>query len=178
MNEFIVYAAYGPNSDPAMIHAITGERARLVGRAAILDTALAVQRMDQTPDTPLAPGLPTPRDILVPNWGPDGESYVGIEHEGESIDAYILQLSPLANELMEDWELISLGWKRRKEVRVRLSSDGVETVAVTDFLVDGQEIDRIVNGHGYPTYLNSGIKMHILAREARLAYLARRQARD
>ena len=174
MTESMLYAGYGPNREPQMIESITGENASLVGTVAILNTGLWIQRMDQTPEVPVAAGLPAPRDILVPHWGPDGESY-GVRAKADSaVLANLFKVSALGLELIRDWELVELGWKEQRKVSVRERSTGKLHEALTEFLPDDQPVSREANGLVYATYLNDPEKMHLLAKAARQEYLRNR----
>jgi hypothetical protein len=46
-------------------------------------------------------------------------------------------------------------------------------LARTEGLRNGQEIDRVVDGMSYPTYLNDRAKMHLIAEKTRQEYYER-----
>lgn len=174
MTESLLYAGYGPNREPQMIEAITGEKASLVATVAILNMGLWIQRMDQTPDVPVNEELPAPRQILVPNWGPAGESYGAREKPESAILANLFKISALGLELIRDWELVELGWKNQQKVTVKERSTGKLHEALTEILPDDQLVSREVNGLVYATYLNDPEKMQLLAKAARQEYLRNR----
>jgi hypothetical protein len=174
MSEIIKYAAFGPNRDPLMMNAITGG-AKVIGRVAILDVELCAQRMDQTPDKPVSEGLPTPRGILVPKWGPDRIAEVARRAPDKIIDGMLYELDPFELALLKEWELIDLGWKTQELVAVR-RTDGTEIhsetdVALADLITPDQEIDHILDGLLYRTYPNNNApELHSAAEEVRRNY--------
>ncbi|HUP26060.1 MAG TPA: hypothetical protein VM124_00240 [Candidatus Limnocylindrales bacterium] len=170
MSELFKYAGFGPNRHPVMMNAITGG-AKVIGRVAILDVELCAQRMDQTPDEPVSEGLPTPRGILVPKWGPDRIAQVARRAPDKIIDGMLYEINPFELALLKEWELIDLGWKTQELVAVR-RTDGTEIgtteVALTDLITPDQEIDHILDGLLYPTYPNNNAaELHRAAEEVR-----------
>lgn len=175
MDELIKYAGFGPNRNPTMMNAITGG-AKVIGRVAILDVELCAQRMDQTPDEPVANGLPSPRGILVPKWGPDRIAQVARRTPDKIIDAMLYELDSYELALLKNWELIDLGWKNLEPVAVKRTDGtviGSDTeVAFTDLITSGQKIDHTLDGRLYPTYLyNTADELHNQAKAVRRDYL-------
>jgi hypothetical protein len=176
--ETLLYAGYGANSDPFMIEAIIGQAPVFLGSVAIKDVELCVQRMEQTPSV-IAEGSPVPlsvRDILEDdgNWGKDSgfETYAIRRKQGSVVIGSLFELTPVQRALIAEWEMIEFGWYAPMEVVVR-REDVSEVTAQTEGLGDGQEIDRVVDGQNYPTYLNNPEKMHTIAEKTRQEYYER-----
>lgn len=174
----IYYAGYGANRDPGMLEAIIGARPWLVGRVALLNVELCVQRIDQTPGI-VAPGAPSNvpvRELLEQeeSWGKGGdfETYA-IRPQGSSlVDGTLFGLTAEERELVAEWEMIDYGWYDAMQVMVRAES-GLEFEAQTEGFMRGQPVDRVVDGNSYPTYLNDLAKMRAVANLTREQFLAR-----
>lgn len=174
--EAILYAGYGANRDPQMIKEITGREPQVIGRVALKDVELCIQRYDQIP-AEVAPTAPVPisvKDIMIDSWGQgnDFETYTVRPREGSMVDGMLFQLSPEERALIAEWELIEFGWYERMPITVVLEN-GSEKLAETEGLRDGQEIDRVVDGRQYSTYLNDPADMYRIAEKSRREYFER-----
>lgn len=174
--ETILYAGYGANRDPQMIKEITGREPYVIGRVALKDVELCIQRFDQIP-TEVVSTAPVPvaaREIMIDSWGQqsDFETYTVRPREGSMVDGMLFELSPEERALISEWELIEFGWYERLPVTVVLE-DGSEKLAETEGLRDGQEIDRVVSGSRYSTYLNDPADMYKIAKKSRREYFER-----
>jgi hypothetical protein len=162
----VLYFGYGANRDARMITAITGKpESELVGHPAVLEGyTLAVQRLDQIPDTisPDAPIRISPQQLLREVWGEDFESYVIKASPNGKVNGTVWELTEDERERVRDWELLDFGWYHDVEGRVRLD-DGSEIAVVTEALDDYQQIDREVDGMNYETWV---IPAQYLEREA------------
>jgi hypothetical protein len=177
--ESVLYAGYGANRDPAMIEAIIGEAPNLLtnSRLILQNVELCVQRVDQTPDV-VVPGAPAPlsiREILEDpgNWGPNSgfETYTIRRKQGGLVLASLFKLTQEQRALVAEWEMIPYGWY--EEMSVIGNVWGVTLGADTEGLRQGQEIDRVVDGINYETYLIDPAKMHEVAVKTRKEYYER-----
>lgn len=169
----VLYFAYGANSDPRMMEAITGN-VNLVGEPAILnDWELGVQRLNQIPDTvfPTAPVPISPRAEIAKHWGEDFETYVIRPAQGKKVHGTLWKLIPEQRELVRDWEMVDFGWYKDAMVKVE-TPDGLLEVQ-TEVLGDGQEIDRVVEGKDYPPFLNDLADFVRIAEKSRKEYFQR-----
>ncbi len=174
--ENILYAGYGANRDPRMIEAITGQTPKIIGKVAIRDVELCVQRIEHAPDvvSETAPAPLSPRQILAEAWGEDGsfETYTIRKKEGSQVMATLFELSPKERALIAEWELIEFGWYDRMQVAVD-AEDGSVIEAETEGLGEGQNIDRVVDGQRYDAYLVNPVDMYRIAEQTRRDYLER-----
>lgn len=174
----VLYFAYGANSHPRMMEAITGN-VNLVGKPAVLsDWEIGVQRLSQIPDTasPKAPVPISPRTEIVENWGEDFETYVIRPAQGKEVHGTLWELTPQERELVRDWEMVDFGWYKDAIVKVE-TTDGLLDVQ-TEVLGDGQEIDRVVEGKDYPPFLNDLGDFARIAERSRLEYLKRQLEKE
>lgn len=174
MSETVLYAGYGANRDSKMMEAIIGDAPKILGQAAIKDVELCIQRHDQITDTVVstAPAPLSPRQIMVGAWGEQSnfETYAIRPKDGSTVNATLFELTQLQRDLVAEWELIEFGWYNHMSVSVTLE-DGTELQAVTEGFISGQDIDRVVDGNEYETYLADPTDMFITAKKARLDYL-------
>ena len=170
-----MYFGYGANSQREMMEAITGN-ANLVGREAILKGfKLCVQRRDQVPDVifPSSPVQISPKKIIEENWGKKFETYmIKSGQETDEVIGTIWELSLLERELVRDWELIELGWYKDAKGEAVLK-DGKKIEIETYVLGDNQEIDRIVDGKEYNSFLSRPEDFLRVIEIARREYLER-----
>jgi hypothetical protein len=173
--ETILYGAYGANRERGMVRAITGN-SHLIGRAATFyDVELCVQNFDQIPDivSPTAPIPKSPKELIRASWGDgsDFETYTAQYRAGSMIAGNIFRLTLQERALIANWELIEFGWYKRMNVTATLK-DGTMVTVETEGLGDGQQIDRVVDGMNYPSYLNNPTRMFEIAARVREDFLA------
>ncbi len=153
----VLYFGYGVNKDWQMMEMITKNRA-LSGTPAVLkDWELCVQRIDQVPDVvvPDSPAPVSPRQILKGSWPNEGRDFVSYTirpAEGKEVHGTLWELTEEERELVRNWELIDFGWY--KDAVVKVEVDGQVVEVQTEVLRDGQEVDKVVDGKEYPTFLN------------------------
>ena len=171
MGDKILYFAYGNNREQRIMQALTGNK-NLVGHEATLKGyVLGIQRLDQVPNTRLS-GLPvSPYEAIRRNWSDGFESYVIKKGDGE-VTGMVWELTPEERELVRDWELIELGWYKDAKGEAVLK-DGKKIEIETYVLGDNQEIDRIVDGKEYNSFLSRPEDFLRVIEIARREYLER-----
>lgn len=176
MGDKILYFAYGNNREPEIMQALTGNK-NLVGHEATLKGyVLGIQRLDQIPKTRLL-GLPvSPYEAIKRNWDDSFESYVIKPGEGE-VKGMVWELTPEERELIRDWELIDLGWYKDAKGEADLK-DGRKIEIETYALGDNQEIDRIVDGREYNSFLSKPEDFLRVIDVARREYFERQKTRE
>lgn len=172
----ILYFAYGNNREPEIMQALTGNK-NLVGHEATLNGyVLGIQRLDQVPSSRL-PGLPvSPQEVVRKNWDDSFESYVVKKGNGE-VKGIVWELTPEERELIRDWELIDLGWYKDAKGEAVLK-DGRKIEIETYVLGDNQEIDRIVDGKEYNSFLSKPEDFLRVIDVARREYFERQKAKE
>src|SRR4051812_23050748 len=112
--EMILYAGYGANREPEMLEHIIGRVPNVLGKVAILDVELCVQKLSQvTQDVAeTAPVPKSPHAILVEAWGDDAafETYASRKKNGSIVDANLFEITPEERALIAEWEMIEFGW--------------------------------------------------------------------
>jgi hypothetical protein len=169
--ELIPYFGYGANRDTQMMEEITGAQGLVGSPATLKGWGLCVQRIDQVPNVVLA-SAPAPvsvRTLLDNACPPDFVSYTIRPDPDNEVTGMIFMLNPLQRELVRNWELIDFGWYRDIKVSV-VTPEGESIPVQTEALGEGQEVDREVNGHDYPTFLNDREFMRTNAESARSEY--------
>jgi hypothetical protein len=159
-----------------MITAIIGEKPTDLGQIALLGVELCVQKIEQTPDT-VAEGSPSPlsvRELLEQTWGPNSkfETYIIRPNPVSTVLGNLFKLTEKQWALVAEWEMVEYGWYKRMFVDIR-QSKSLAAQAETEGLREGQDVDRVVDGIGYKTYLNDKGLMIQKAEQTRLAYMAR-----
>lgn len=174
MSETVLYVGYGANRDSQMMEAIIGGTPKILGRAAIQDVELCIQRHDQITDTVVAtaPAPLSPKQIMVGAWGENSnfEAYAIRPKEGSTVAATLFELTQLQRDLVAEWELVEFGWYDHMSAGVTLE-DGTKLEAVTEGFTRDQAIDRTVDGQNYATFLADPAAMFATAEKARLDYL-------
>ncbi len=177
-NETVLYFGYGANRDPQMIAAILGRPAKeLVGQQAVLEGyRLAIQRLDQVPDTvlPKAPAPISPRALLKECWDDDFKSYVALADPEGKILGTIWEMTRDERERVRDWELVDFGWYVDYE-GYAVTAEGARVPIIGERLGDGQTVDHEVDGMDYETWLQDPEKFKIIAEKARREYDERLQ---
>jgi hypothetical protein len=176
MEKKILYFGYGANRDPKMMEWITGNKS-LVGRPGVLrEYSLCIQRLDQVPDTlvPSAPVPISPRKILEGNWPQTFTSYIIKKDSEGEVAGTIWELTEEERALVADWELIEFGWYKYINARAE-TEDGQQVSVQTEGLRDVQEVDRIVDGRNYETWLNPPEDFERIAARSRLEYFERQK---
>lgn len=153
----ILYFGYGANRGREMMEAVTGNKNLKGQEVNLKGWELCVQRIGQVPDfiAKNSPVLVSPRDLLKENWPDSFESYIirpSMDSHSEVVGT-LWELTPLERELVRDWELIDFGWYKDQLVTVE-TQDGKYLEVQTEVLREGQEIDRVIDGKNYETYLN------------------------
>jgi len=176
MGNKILYFAYGNNREPEIMQALTGNKDLVGHEATLKGYVLGVQRLDQVPKTRL-PGLPiSPYEVIKRNWDDSFESYVIKPGEGE-VKGRVWELTPEERELIRDWELIDLGWYNDAKVEAALEN-GKKVEIETYVLGDNQEIDRIVDGREYNSFLGKPEDFLRAIEIARREYFERRRTKE
>lgn len=173
-SETLLYAGYGANRDLEMMKAIVGDTPTVVGGVAIQDVELCVQRQDQITNevSDTAPATLSPKMVIDGAWGKKSgfETYAIRPHEGSSVSATLFELTHPQRDLVAEWELVEFGWYNQMPVMVVLE-DGSQVQAITEGFVQGQDIDRVVDGQIYETFLADQNAMYEAAEKARVDYL-------
>ncbi len=149
---------YGPNSDPDMIEAITGETPLWISKTALMpNVELCVQKLSNIPDVPIVGGGPSVRSILRNNYGDDFEAYAMRPAPGKMVRGLYVELSRLGSDRMVEWDLTGDWFKAGEAEAVVIPGDGNGMVsAATTYLGEGQTFDRIVEtGTNYPLFLTT-----------------------
>lgn len=172
----VLYGAYGSSCDTEMMKSITGN-AKLISRSAILqDVELCVQRLDQIPDTVThkAPIKISPKALMTASWGENSgfETYVIRPAKGKSVLGCIFELTDKEMSLVEEWELVNIGWHKTVDLSAILD-DGTRVIVSTQSLSDQASVDRIVDGMNYSHYLNDRNAMLKKANQVRREFLSR-----
>ena len=165
------YVGYGPNNDPEMIEAITGEPPIDVGRfALILGAQLCVQRLEDVPDKSISPELPSVRQILTNSWGEDSgfEAYA----LRSNIDGFVrgtpYVLSDEALPRIWEWELTDLGWFVPRTITTVVPPGPTLVGTKTEIINSNQTVNRVVEDSiNYPDFLMPKDWMLEKARQAR-----------
>lgn len=170
----ILYFGYGANRDLEVMRITTGNK-QLTGTPAVLKGySLCVQRLDQIPNTVLdtAPVPISPRALLKETWPDDFESYtIKPDPEGE-VSGMIWELTPEEMDFLMDLEMYDFGWFKGISAEAALK-DGTKVIIQTEGLREGQEIDRVVDGLNYETWVHDR-ELHIKsAIKARREFLER-----
>jgi hypothetical protein len=174
VSERLLYFGYGVNRDPKFLSTLLGVGVSdLSGQPATLqDYKLAVQRLDQVPDSisDKAPIQISPRTILERNWKlGEFASYCVIPSRASQVSGVIWSLTPEQRERIRDWELADFGWFKDC-VGIAITNEGKRLTVVTEKLGEGQDFDRIVDGLDYETWLANPGKYIRLAEIARTEY--------
>jgi hypothetical protein len=174
MPDLIKYAGYGANRDPGMIAEIIGRDPKTLGRVTLLGVELCVQRFDQIPTgiSATAPIAVSPMTMMAEAWRAKSgfETYMVRPAQGGMVDGVLFNLTSEERKLVSGWALSEFGWFAPMEVDVVTEFQAV-LKAETEGLGGGQDIDRVINGLAYKTYLNDQEKTHRIARAARLVNL-------
>lgn len=172
--ETILYAGYGANRDLEMMQAIIGDTPKVLGTVAIKGVELCVQTQAQITDEVLttAPAPLSPRQIIDGAWGMESgfETYAIRPKEGSEVSATLFELTPLQRALVAEWEMIEFGWYDRQTVSVE-HEDGTHLQAQTEGFFSNQEIDRVVDGQNYESFLADPAEMFRVAEKTRIDYL-------
>lgn len=168
--ESIGYAGYGPNSDPDLIEAITGEIPTPIGHVAILQNVeLCVQGLEDVPDVPIADNAPSVRDILGYNYGPDFEAYTLRPRQGGIVRGRLVTLSPIGFAQMMEWDMVNEGWFKPFEVQAGILPHMDHVRVHTTGLREDQSIKRVVDDPwGYQDFLVDKDRMIEVATQVRL----------
>jgi hypothetical protein len=170
----IMYFGYGANRDLKAMETTVGSD-KLVGRPAVLKGySLCVQRMDQVPDTifETSPVPISPRALLKETWPDDFESYtIKPDPQGE-VSGMVWELTPEEMAFVEDLEMYALGWFIGIKAEATMK-DGTRIPVQTEGLREGQEVDRVVDGINYETWVHDR-ELHMKSTiKARAEYLER-----
>lgn len=172
----ILYGGYGANRDLSMLQAITGNDRLKPIPAVFHDVELGVQRFDQVSDklSATAPLPFTPKELIINSWGREStfETYVIRRKKGSRVNGCVFELTPLERALIAEWEMIEFGWYKRMHLKATLET-GEEKEIETEGFDGSEEIDRVVDGLNYPTYLNEKEDMLKAAENVRKEYLKR-----
>jgi hypothetical protein len=174
ISETLLYAGYGANRDLEMITAIVGDAPKVVGSVAIQGVELCVQTQDQiTRDiSDTAPAPLSPKQVIDRAWGEKSgfETYAIRPQQSSSVNATLFELTQMQRDLIAEWELVEFGWYNQMSVSVVLE-DGSQVQAVTEGFAEGQDVDRVIDGNNYETFLADPVAMFSTAEKARLDYL-------
>lgn len=173
-SEKLLYVGYGANRDLEMMQAIIGDTPKVVGSVAIQDVELCIQSQDQITSnrSDAAPAPLSPKEIIDNAWGDNSgfETYAIRPHLGSIVSGTLFELTQLQRDLVAEWELIKFGWYDDMSVTVTLD-DSTQLEVVTEGFTSGQEIDRVVDGQNYETFLADPAAMFATAEKTRLDYL-------
>jgi len=176
MGNKILYFAYGNNREPEIMQALTGNKNMVGDEATLKGYVLGIQRLDQVPRTRL-PGLPiSPYEAIKRHWSDSFESYVIKKGEGE-VKGMVWELTPEERELVRDWELIDLGWYKDAKGEAILAN-GKKVEIETYALGDNQEIDKVVDGREYNSFLSEPENFLRVIEIARREYFERRRTKE
>jgi len=169
----VMYFGYGATRDSGVISIILGKpESALVGRKAVLEGFdLAIQRLDQVPDVilPTAPSAISVRESLRKVWGDNFRSYVLKPNSGGRVSGIIWELTPEDIERIKDWELLDFGWFEDTNGEA-ITPEGNRIPVVTEKIRSDQEVDQVVDGLEYETWLEDPEKFKAVAEKARHEY--------
>jgi hypothetical protein len=144
----VYFFGYGADREPEMIRAITGRKPRVIGQALLYDYELRVQGLDEV----TARGL-NPQKILRNAWGDSFRSYVIVPSPGAVVSGTLFKISLHNRHLVDEWELIELGWYDKAFISVKTVNSGREYQAETQVLGSGQHASRQADGLLYKSWL-------------------------
>jgi hypothetical protein len=151
----IHYFGYGANRNPDMMKAIVGRKPK--GYSAALEGfELCIQSWGNIPKNV--------QKLLAPAWGPGFKSYCVRPTRDKVVRGKVWILNEAERKLIDAWELTDY-WYR--PVVVHFNEPNNKSVQVEIQIVDNVEIDKLVDGTKYPTWLNDKNKMIDVAQGVR-----------
>ena len=121
-----------------MISAITGHKPKIIGKAVLHDYELRIQKLSEI----TTKGVNV-QEMLRKNWGDSFKSYVIVAKKGAHVSGTLFKLSIIDRHLVDEWELVQLGWYKRIFVNVELSETGKTFRAETQLLNTDQHAKEI-----------------------------------
>jgi hypothetical protein len=107
--------AYGTGQEIDMVTAVTGEVPKIIGHAVLPNYELRIQKLAEIPTT-----RGNPRQLLQKTWGNSFKSYALVSRKGAQASGVVFELSLRARNKFDDWELVKMGWYKRRFVIVEL----------------------------------------------------------
>jgi len=162
VNELRKYFGYGANRSQDMMTAITGRRPN--GHIGFLHGyELCIQTWDEIPQKA--------RDMLH-HWDQNFRTYCIRLAEGKKVKGVVWFLTDEERELVKNWEIIPLWYK---EITVDIENfDGKYTKEVETEMINDPNIQQVVDGENYQTFLNKEEKMLEVAEKEREEFLERK----
>jgi hypothetical protein len=141
-----LFFGYGANIDKKMVENITGMAYNeMDGQEVVVEGYnLCVQTLNQVEPREA-------KNILDEAWQGDFSSYTIRPGEGK-VKGKIWKFTPLALELMRDWELIDFHWRKFIQVPILLGSQRIEVW--TEMVDLQQSVESRVNGLNYEPFIN------------------------
>jgi len=169
----IKFFGFGTNRDLEMMQHmigredIKGEHGRLMGYE------LTIQRADQfrteIPATSPNPKM-SPRDLIISNWGSKFEMFTSRPNPTGVIYGTIWDITPEELELVRGWEIVDFGCQE-DAYGTAITDDGRSVKVITQSFLKPAEIDRVITGDDYKTYIWDKEVMLKKADQVRLDYL-------
>ena len=141
------FFGYGADQEEDMISAITGHKPKIIGKAVLHDYELRIQELSEI----TTKGINV-REMLRKNWGDSFKSYVIVPKKGAMISGVLFRLSIIDRNLVDEWELVQLGWYERIFVTVELIKTRKKYRAETQILSPKQTAKTVAKP-GYRSWL-------------------------
>jgi len=144
----VYYFGYGADSEPDLLHAITGRRPKVIGTALLQNYELRIQELAEV----TTKGL-NPQEILRKAWGNDFKSYVIVAKAGAEVRGTLYRLSLHDKHLIDVWELVDAGWYEKAFVNVGLVGTPKVYQTETQVLAPKQSATISTDGATYTPWL-------------------------
>ncbi len=155
------FFGYGADQEIDMIRAITGHKPKIIGTAVLHDYELRIQDL-----TEVSTAGANVQQMLRDNWGDTFKSYVIVPKPGVHINGTLFKLSIIDRHLVDEWELVQLGWYERIFVTVELIKTGKKYRAETQVLNPNQTAKTVAKP-GYRSWLMPKRKFLEIAKKYR-----------
>ena len=147
---YVYFFGYGADREVDMIRAITGRKPKVVGAAILKGYELYVQPLECITNS--KKNDLRPRELLRRTWGNEFTSYVIVPNSNESVCGTLFRISLHDRHLIDNWELVSLGWYDKLFTEVE-RDNGKKYRCETQVLAPGQQPGRRVDGIDYRPWL-------------------------
>lgn len=153
--KLIAYFGFGTNRDLEMMQHmigrqdIKGEHGRLIGYE------ITIQRADQfrTEIPPTSPNKKmTAKDLIMNGWGPKFEMFTSRPNPDGVAYGTIWYITPEELELVREWEIVDFGCQE-DAYGTAITDDGKEVRVITQSFLKPAEIDRVITGDNYESYI-------------------------
>lgn len=131
---------YGSDTNGDILKVLSHRRPEYLGDAILHGYEQRIQYLDEVTN-------PKVHDILQRNWGNDFRSYVIVKNDGVSVRGRLFKIRIDDRHVLDQWELVDLGWCQKIFVDVTLFN-GKTYTAETQALAPGQTARGIVADKG------------------------------